>query len=142
MSRAPFRSSRRVAGALASAVAASTSLACAARRPTAVLPVLPELAAPRELTADQQVRHALARLTFGARPNESERLRDQLDLWLRRQLVPETVPDPAIDSLVGAHPVLGRTVAALTAESPPLDIFLRERRRALGLADTARYVMT
>ena len=142
MSRALFRSSRRVASALASALAASTAIACAARHPTPVLPVLPEVAAPRELTADQQVRHALARLTFGARPNESERLRDQLDLWLRRQLVPETIPDPAIDSLAGAHPVLGRTVAALTAESPPLDIFLRDRRRALGLADTARYVMT
>ena len=38
---------------------------CAGRRARVSLPVLPETAAPRELTADQQIKQALARLTFG-----------------------------------------------------------------------------
>jgi uncharacterized protein (DUF1800 family) len=118
--------------------------ACAGRRPAHSLPVLPlsEATAPRELTADQQIKQALARLTFGARPHESEGLTGQLDHWLRIQLVPQAVADPVGDSIDAAHPLLHSSAAALTAESPPLDLFLRARRRELGLLDTAHYVMT
>lgn len=116
--------------------------ACGRPRVNVTLPALPEAAAPRELTADQQVKHALARLTFGARPHESERLTGKLDEWLRHQLAPASIDDRASDSLIDAHPLLRRSAAELTAESPPLDIFLRSRRRELGLADTAHYVMT
>jgi len=116
--------------------------ACSRQRVNVALPALPESAAPRELTADQQIKHALARLTFGARPHESERLTGKLDDWLRHQLAPAAIEDRAGDSLANAHPVLLRRAAELTAESPPLDIFLRTRRRELGLLDTAHYVMT
>jgi uncharacterized protein (DUF1800 family) len=44
--------------------------------------------------------------------------------------------------MLAAHPVLARSAAELVAESPPQDIFLRRRRRELGLPDTAHYVMT
>ena len=117
---------------------------CAGPRPRLTLPVLPEASAPRELTADQQIRQALARLTFGARPHEAEHLTGggQLDRWLQLQLTPLALRDPAGDSIDAAHGVLHMSAAELTAESPPQDVFLRTRRRELGLPDTAHYVMS
>ena len=116
--------------------------ACAGRRLATKLPLLPEASAPRELTADQQIKQALSRLTFGPRPHEAERLTGHLDRWLQLQLTPDAVSDPAGDSITDAHPDLQMSAAALTAQSPPQDVFLRRRRRELGLPDTARYVMT
>jgi uncharacterized protein (DUF1800 family) len=116
--------------------------ACGPRRPAFTLPVLVEVSAPRELTADQQIKQALARLTFGPRPHEVQQLGGHLNEWLQRQLTPASIPDAVGDSIVAAHPVLARSVAELSAESPPQDVFLRQRRRELGLPDTAHYVMT
>lgn len=134
------------AGALSSAVwigvAIAVATGCRPTRPELELPVLPEAAAPRELTADQQIRQALSRLTFGPLPHESQGLTGRLDQWLQRQLTPDVIPDPAVDSMIAAHPLLGRSAAELVRESPPQDIFLRQRRRELGLPDTAHYVMT
>ena len=127
---------------IASAIVGCALAACAAHRIHIALPVLPEASAPRELTADQQIKQALARLTFGARPHEADRLQGHLDQWLRQQLAPKAVRDAAGDSVEAAHPLLHMSAAELTAESPPLDIFLRRRRRELGLPDTAHYVMT
>ena len=122
-------------------IAVAGVVACS-RRPAVELPVLPESSAPRELTADHQIKQALARLTFGARPHESERITGQFDRWLRLQLAPEDLSDPTGDSIEAAHPLLRMSVAQLTSESPPLDVFLRNKRRELGLPDTAHYQMT
>ncbi len=116
--------------------------ACAGPRPRLTLPVLPEASAPRELTADQQIKQALARLTFGARPHDAEHLMGQLDRWLQLQLTPAALADHAGDSIDAAHGVLHMSAAELTAESPPQDVFLRTRRRELGLPDTAHYIMS
>lgn len=115
---------------------------CAGRRPRLTLPPLPEASASRELTADQQIKQALARLTFGARPHDAEHLTGQLDRWLQLQLTPAALADAAGDSIGAAHGVLQRSAAELTAESPPQDVFLRNRRRELGMPDTAHYVMS
>jgi len=123
-------------------VLAAFAVGCTGSRARLALPVLPESSAPRELTADQQIKQALARLTFGARPHEAERLAGQLDHWLQLQLTPAALADPAGDSIDAAHGVLHMSAAELTAESPPQDLFLRSRRRELGLPDTAHYVMT
>src|SRR5687767_4491302 len=51
-------------------------------------------AAERELTADQQVAHALSRLTFGARPGDAAAVRAMgVDRWIARQLEPERIRD-------------------------------------------------
>ena len=117
-------------------------VACAGPRPRLTLPVLPETSAPRELTADQQAKQALARLTFGPRPHDAEHLTGRLDRWLQLQLTPAALADPVGDSIDEAHAVLHMSAAELTAESPPQDIFLRNRKRELGLADTAHYLMS
>lgn len=105
--------------------------ACAPATHTAGVPAagapaaLPSFAAHyttegRELTADEQIRHALARLTFGARPGDYERVRAMgVDRWIDQQLFPERIPDGAAEAFVARFPDLARPGAALLALYPP-----------------------
>jgi uncharacterized protein (DUF1800 family) len=115
-----------------------------ARRARAVPePVLPFRDAPRELAVDQQVKQALNRLTYGARPGDAtEVIHEGLDHWLVRQLTPENWDDHGADSALGSYRVLALPVRELVDSSPQQDVFLRRRRKELGLADNAPYVMT
>jgi uncharacterized protein (DUF1800 family) len=98
---------------------------------------------PRELAVDQQAKHALDRLTYGARPGEASMvLREGLDNWLLRQLTPENSPDPAVDSMIMSMPTLLEPIKALVDSSPQQDVFVRRRRQELGLAANAQYTMT
>lgn len=127
------------AGALALAIASCSHT-------TATVVPEPSLTArdePRELAVDQQAKHALERLTYGARPGEAAVvLHDGLDRWLLRQLTPENWPDHAADSALTSLPVITMPIKALVDSSPQQDIFVRRRRVELGLAPNAAYVMT
>ena len=58
---------------------------------------------PREQTADQQVRHVLDRLAFGARPGDVARVREMgVDQWIALQLAPDRINDAATESLVAS----------------------------------------
>ena len=58
---------------------------------------------PREQTADQQVRHVLDRLAFGARPGDVARVREMgVDQWIALQLAPDRIPDAATESLIAS----------------------------------------
>ncbi|MEP6992195.1 MAG: DUF1800 domain-containing protein [bacterium] len=138
--RCPQLDARMIAaGALALALAA-----CARTHATVVPePSLPAHEEPRELAVDQQARHALARLTYGARPGEaSVVLHDGLDHWLLRQLTPENWPDQGGDSALASFSVLTMPIRTLVDSSPQQDVFVRRRRIELGLAANAPYVMT
>jgi uncharacterized protein (DUF1800 family) len=77
-------------------------------------------AGARDLTADEQVRHALARVTFGARPGDVERVRAEgVDRWIDRQLDAGRISDPIADAVLARYPNLGRTGAELMAAYPP-----------------------
>ena len=119
--------------------------ACSHSAPPLVVPE-PTLAGhdePRELAVDQQVKHALNRLTYGARPGEaSSVIRQGLDHWITRQLTPENWADTAGDSALAHFPVLTMTIRELVDSSPQQDVFVRRRRTELGLAANAQYVMT
>ena len=57
----------------------------------------------REQTADQQVQHALNRLSFGPRPGDVARVRAMgVDEWIALQLAAGGIDDRATDSLVAA----------------------------------------
>ena len=87
------------------------------RRPVA-LPSADEAAA-RELTADQQVRQAIDRLSFGPRPGEYDSVRAiGVDLWIAQQLDPASLPDPESERFMAAFPNLTRTSSELLAEYP------------------------
>jgi uncharacterized protein (DUF1800 family) len=106
-------------------------------------PVLASHDEPRELAVDQQVKHALNRLTYGPRTNDvASVLHEGLDHWLLHQLTPENWDDAPGDSAMAHFPVEQMSVRQLVDESPQQDVFLRRRRRELGLADTATYLMT
>jgi uncharacterized protein (DUF1800 family) len=104
------------------------------------VPELPERKLPRELTAGEQIHQALERLTYGSRPGDSAAVRKLgLDRWIQQQLTPENWKDRAADSLLTSRPVLTMSARELVDSSPPQDIYIRRKKRELGLPDTAKY---
>ncbi|HEU4748058.1 MAG TPA: DUF1800 domain-containing protein [Gemmatimonadaceae bacterium] len=63
----------------------------------------------RELPADQQIIHALSRLTFGPRPDDALAVRAiGLDNWIAEQLHPERIDDSALESFVARYSAINR----------------------------------
>src|SRR5689334_21945857 len=61
----------------------------------------------RELPADQQIIHALNRLTFGARPGDVQKVRAMgLDNWIDLQLHPEKIDDSSFEHFLDHYNVL------------------------------------
>lgn len=95
----------------------------------------------RELTADQQVRQALSRLTFGARPGDYERVRAEgVDRWIDAQLFPERLSDTVGQAVAARWPALSEHGAQLLAENPPPGQLLA-RRALTGMPMTAQDTM-
>ncbi len=113
--------------------------ACSSGRSTPKNPD-PVVIASRELTADQQIRHVLNRLGYGARPGDIERVRARgVDRWIADQLEPDRVPDPNVDSALEWFPSVGLNrdeVAEIAAARATLNRTLRERRRLLRSEDS------
>lgn len=104
---------------------------------------LPQIPGVREISADQQIKQALARFTFGARPADYARVSAMgLDRWLTEQLSPQDIPDARTDSLLDLLPVSHRSVAELVTAYPPQDVFVRAVRAERGIANNAQYTMT
>ena len=108
----------------AATVALPFLLAAATAAPAAAQP-RPGTAATRatvttELTADQQVRQVLGRLTFGARPGDVDRVRAiGVERWIDEQLHPERIDDAALERALGRFPTLARSGAELLRDYPP-----------------------
>ncbi|HJR66847.1 MAG TPA: DUF1800 domain-containing protein [Gemmatimonadaceae bacterium] len=92
----------------------------------------PAIAAePREQTADQQVRHVLNRLAFGARPGDVDRVRAMgVDQWITVQLQPARMRDTAAERVVRALPTLSLTSQELLARYPPPQVVRAQMRRS------------
>ena len=61
----------------------------------------------RELAADQQVLHALNRLTFGARPGDVQKVRAMgLNKWIDQQLQPERIDDSSLEQFLSHYSIL------------------------------------
>jgi uncharacterized protein (DUF1800 family) len=85
----------------------------------------------REQTADQQVRHVLNRLAFGARPGDVERVRSiGVDRWIALQLEPSPMRDTAADRIVAALPTLRMSSRDLLERYPPPQVVRAQMRRA------------
>ena len=68
----------------------------------------------REQTANEQVKQALSRVAFGARPGYAERVRAMgVDSWIDMQLSPQKIDDRATDQFVARFPVLAMSPAEL-----------------------------
>ena len=86
----------------------------------------------RELTADEQVAHALSRLAFGARPGDLARVRRVgVDRWIGQQLRPEQIDDHEMTStLARAYTTLKKGANELIRDYPPPNILRAQARRA------------
>lgn len=63
----------------------------------------------RELPADQQIVHALSRLTFGPKSGDVARVRAiGLDRWIDQQLHPERIDDSAMEAFVAKYPTINQ----------------------------------
>lgn len=109
---------RRLAPSIVLAIAA-----CSSASPRASIPVPERVAvdassaALRTQTADQQVLHALSRLTFGPRPGDEARVRALgVDRWIEEQLHPERLDDARADQWAGEFEVVQKTAAQLESE--------------------------
>jgi uncharacterized protein (DUF1800 family) len=84
----------------------------------------------RELPADQQIIHALSRLTFGAKPGDAARVRAiGLDKWIEQQLHPERIDDAAIEAFVARYPTINRDQDDLIREYVEQQRARREAQR-------------
>ncbi|HKD05206.1 MAG TPA: DUF1800 domain-containing protein [Bryobacteraceae bacterium] len=77
--------------------------------------------APREMTSDQKVLHALNRLTFGARAADVEEVRRAgLQAWIDRQLHPESISEnPVLEAKLAPLDTLRMSPRELVQEYPP-----------------------
>ncbi|MES1262676.1 MAG: DUF1800 domain-containing protein, partial [Acidobacteriota bacterium] len=85
------------------------------KKPKAVsAPALPQM------TPDQQILHALNRLTFGARPGDIEAMKQQgLDHWIDAQLQPETIPEnPLLEAKLAPLETLRMSPAEMLQKYP------------------------
>jgi len=87
----------------------------------------------REQTADEQVKQALNRVAFGARPGDAERVRAMgVDKWIEMQLSPQKIDDRATDQFVARFPVLAMSPAELLKDYPEPNQLIRERKREMA----------
>ena len=96
-------------------------------------PLAPAASAP---DADERAAHALARLSFGARPGEVERVtREGVERWIERQLDPRGINESALEARLRGLRTYGLSSAELMAgwEVPPEA--RRELRRAVAERD-------
>ena len=82
----------------------------------------------RELAADQQVIHALNRLTFGARPGDVQKVRAVgLDKWIDLQLHPDRIDDTDLQKFLDRYSIINQDQNDLLRE---YTIAQRDRRLA------------
>ena len=87
-------------------------------RTAIALPSADEIAA-RELTADEQVKQAIDRLSFGPRAGEYDSVRAMgVDKWIAQQLDPAAIPDPDGERFAAAFPMLTQSATQLLTEFP------------------------
>jgi uncharacterized protein (DUF1800 family) len=118
--------------------------ACVTTPRVAPLPTQAQVAA-RELTAEEQARHALDRVAFGPRPGDVNRVEALgVDRWIAQQLDPSGIRDDATTRIVASFPLARAAPADVLDDvrgAAPGDTVARRnaRRRA---ADVARQVQT
>ena len=130
---------RHTARRMALALAALIAMACSSARPqtsplaTASAPGAVAPQGEREQTADEQVKQALNRVAFGARPGEPERVRALgVDRWIELQLSPQKIDDRATEQFVARFPVLAKSPSELLAEYPQPQQLIREKRQEMA----------
>jgi uncharacterized protein (DUF1800 family) len=103
-----------------------------------ILPATATNPAPAKLTRDQQIAHALDRLTFGARPGDVERVRKMgLDRWIDQQLHPEQIAEnPALERMLAPLAALQMSQTEIFRRYPPNAVLAAVVQRGAALPET------
>ena len=120
-------------------LAISTPIGSSAQKSDATGPAQSVMARSdvRDIPADQQIIHALNRLTFGARPGDVARVRAiGLDKWIDQQLHPETIDDDAMSAFLSKYSVLNADQNDLLKQYAEQQRMRREVKRER--ADTSK----
>jgi uncharacterized protein (DUF1800 family) len=87
----------------------------------------------REQTADEQVKQALNRVAFGARPGDAERVRAMgVDKWIEMQLTPQKIDDRPADQFVARFPELAMSPGELLKDFPEPNQLIREKKQEMA----------
>jgi uncharacterized protein (DUF1800 family) len=135
MPRTRYRSPAvAVVGGIAAAL---LSLSCASASSGSRPGADPALRASRELSRDEQVRHVLSRLTFGARPADAERVNAVgVDAWIEAQLAPQGIADTLAERVLATMETQRKQAFELTADHPdPQEVqnYFNARAKNAGL---------
>ncbi len=122
MSRSIVRCARR-------AVLLSGMVACATGAPPSdFVQPLPSVG-QRELSTNEQIRHVLNRLAFGARPGDAAHIREiGVDRWIAQQLTPQRIDDSAMDQVLAHYPTLSQSAGDLLRDYPPPGLLLARQQ--------------
>lgn len=87
----------------------------------------------RELAADQQIIHALNRLTFGPRPGDAQKVRAiGLDKWIDKQLHPERIDNSSLEKFLAHYSILRQDQNDLLRQFTEVQRERRVARREAG----------
>jgi uncharacterized protein (DUF1800 family) len=102
------------------AVLLTLPLSVAARKKKAAMPAS-ATPAVAQISPDEQVLHALSRLTFGAGPGDVDRVKQTgLSRWIEQQLNPESIPQNAVlEAKLAPLETLGMSSSELVQKYPP-----------------------
>src|SRR5882724_5901284 len=72
------------------------------------------------MTADQRVAHVLSRLTFGARPGDSERVKAMgVEAFINQQLDPDSIDNSSVIAKLRRLPTLGMATPVIIEQYTP-----------------------
>jgi uncharacterized protein (DUF1800 family) len=115
------------------AVLLAGMMACAGGPPSPTFVEPARSVGQRELSVDQQARHALNRLAFGPRPGEVARVTAMgVDRWIAQQLTPMRLDDSAMDRVLAPYATLDATAGELLRDYPPPAALLARHACATG----------
>src|SRR5438552_1754867 len=87
----------------------------------------------------QRALHALNRLSFGPRPGDVDQvLQEGVDVWIDRQLHPESIPDRAVDARLQALPTLQMSNNDIMETYYAPVVQARRERKGVGAAAPGR----
>ena len=111
------------------AVLLAGMMACAGGPPSPTFVEPARSVGQRELSVDQQARHALNRLAFGPRPGAVARVTAMgVDRWIAQQLTPTRLDDSAMDRVLAPYATLDATAGELLRDYPPPAALLARQR--------------
>ena len=83
-----------------------------------------------DLARDQQVNHALSRLTYGAKPGDAERVRSMgLEHWIAMQLSPERINDSAAVAAMAPYQTLTLPTSEIVSAFREVQLARRVQRQ-------------